>query len=121
MVVYEPCGTFRFCSLSHQLHHTHTHNATRTHTHTHHKKHQQGKLVEVQVKSGEVFEGYFHTATTERGYGVVLKFAHKKEASGETATSKRPTETFIIYPQDFVQLTAKEVTFEAHTTKGRAF
>jgi len=37
-----------------------------------------GKMVEVQVKSGDIFEGILHTVGTEKGMGVMLKMARKK-------------------------------------------
>lgn len=68
-------------------------------------------MVLVQVKSGASYEGIFHTATTEKGFGVVLKMARKKEAG--SAILSAPVATIIIQPKDFVQLTAKEVSFDS--------
>ena len=36
-------------------------------------------MVEVQVKSGEYYEGILHTSCPDKGYGVILKMARKKE------------------------------------------
>jgi hypothetical protein len=68
----------------------------------------QGRVVQVQVKSGIVYEGIFHTACPDKGFGVVLKMAKRKDASVIT----HPTPTLIIPPKDFVQLIAKDVTFD---------
>lgn len=65
--------------------------------------------MQVHVKSGAIFEGIFHTANTEKGFGVVLKMAKKKEAGSNTFST--PTPTLIIQPKDFVQLVAKEIAF----------
>jgi hypothetical protein len=68
-----------------------------------------GQAVEVQVKDGTIFEGLFHTANTEKGYGVVLRLARKKDP---TATSlPQPIETLVINSSDFVQMIAKDVNF----------
>jgi len=78
-----------------------------------------GKQVEVQVRSGEVYEGIFHSSnvggipgSSEKNFGVVLKMARKKdpqETANSKKQSKRPLDTLIINPIDFVQLFAKEV------------
>eukprot|EP01114_Cavostelium_apophysatum_P016933 TRINITY_DN4916_c1_g1_i1.p1 TRINITY_DN4916_c1_g1~~TRINITY_DN4916_c1_g1_i1.p1 ORF type:complete len:750 (-),score=197.97 TRINITY_DN4916_c1_g1_i1:36-2285(-) len=73
--------------------------------------HLVGKVVEVQVKSGERFEGVFYTATTEKGLGILLKMARRKDKDAAKDKS-RPIENFIIYPADFVQLYAKEVPLD---------
>lgn len=70
-----------------------------------------GKTVEAQVKSGEIFEGIMHTACTDKGLGVVLKMARKKEPNSEKKS--RPIDTCVIYPSDLVQIYAKDVNFEA--------
>uniref|UniRef100_A0A0D6QXC6 LsmAD domain-containing protein n=1 Tax=Araucaria cunninghamii TaxID=56994 RepID=A0A0D6QXC6_ARACU len=35
-----------------------------------------GQPVEVQVKNGSIYSGIFHTANTDKDYGIVLKMAH---------------------------------------------
>jgi hypothetical protein len=74
-----------------------------------------GRVVQVQVKSGEVYEGIFHTACTEKGFGVVLKMARKKDSlqtPTPTVFTTTPVNTLIVQPKDFVQLIAKDVTFD---------
>lgn len=67
-------------------------------------------MVQVQVKNGAIYEGIFHTATTEKGFGAVLKMARKREVGSNTLGV--PVATVIIQPKDFVQLIAKEVAFD---------
>lgn len=78
-----------------------------------------GKQVEVQVKSGDIFEGVLHTANTEKGIGIILKMARKKDpkADKKEVSVTRPIPSFIIYPSDFVQLYAKDVSFEVRSER----
>jgi len=70
-----------------------------------------GKIVEIQVKTGEYYEGILHSTTTDKGLGAILKMAKKKEISNDKK-QERPIDTLIIYPVDLVQLYAKDVTFD---------
>lgn len=72
----------------------------------------QGKQVEVQVKNGERYEGVLHTVTTTEGLGVVLKMARKKTQKVEEVITTKPIETLLILPTDFVQIAAKDVSFD---------
>jgi len=68
-----------------------------------------GKMVEVQVKSGEFYEGILHTACPDKGFPVILKMARKKDNSSNKTFAK-PIENFVINSSDFVQLYAKDVS-----------
>lgn len=81
-----------------------------------------GKRVEVQVRSGELFEGILHTVSTEKGsgIGVVLRMARKKEVAvkGKAVThTTRPVDTLVIHPADFGQLYAKDVSFDIRSER----
>jgi hypothetical protein len=69
------------------------------------------------VKTGEFYEGILHSATTDKGLGVVLKMAKKKDPNVEKK-QLRPIDTFIIYPPDLVQIYAKEVSFDVAKDRG---
>jgi len=84
-----------------------------------------GKVVEVQVKNGDIYEGIFHAANVggvpgvqEKNFGIVLKMARKKEQKqdGKKAFS-RPIDTFVVFPSDFVQLYAKDVGFDINSER----
>lgn len=66
----------------------------------------------MQVKNGAIYEGIFHTANTDKGMGIILKMAKKKDA----AITTPPIHTLVIQPKDFVQLIAKDVTFDMDET-----
>lgn len=75
-----------------------------------------GHQVEVQVKSGAVYNGIFHATNADKDFGVVLKMARLiKEVPlrGQKVTSdfviKAPSKTLIIPAHDLVQVVAKEV------------
>jgi hypothetical protein len=70
-------------------------------------------MVQVQVKSGATYEGIFHTAQADKGFGVVLMMARKKEP-GSTVLGL-PSSTIIIQGKDFVQMSAKDVAFDEST------
>ncbi|GBG65757.1 hypothetical protein CBR_g52348 [Chara braunii] len=84
-----------------------------------------GQTVEVQVKNGSVYQGIFHTANTERDFGVVLKMARlikgasvkggKVEAIKDSAR-KAPIKMLIISSQDFVQIIAKDICLSGDVT-----
>eukprot|EP01117_Protostelium_nocturnum_P007993 TRINITY_DN2848_c0_g1_i3.p1 TRINITY_DN2848_c0_g1~~TRINITY_DN2848_c0_g1_i3.p1 ORF type:complete len:786 (-),score=346.74 TRINITY_DN2848_c0_g1_i3:166-2523(-) len=80
-----------------------------------------GQVVEVHTKSDGIYEGILHTATTDRGMGVALKFAKKKEKDGTVKSDVRPIENFVIYPNEFVQLIAKDVAIDTRFKSERDF
>lgn len=67
------------------------------------------------MKSGEVYEGVFHTINCERGLSVILKMARKKNPNfnPEDVVTSRPMETFIVHSPDLVQIYAKDVSFDS--------
>ncbi len=68
------------------------------------------------MKTGEYYEGILHTATTDKGLGVVLKMARKKDSEKKIAS--RPMGAFVIYPADLVQVYAKDVDFNIKQERG---
>lgn len=78
--------------------------------------------MEVGVKTGDVFEGLLHTVCTEKGLGVVLKMARKKDPTlnpkEKIVHTTRPIEVLIIHPNDLVQIHAKDVSFEVRSERG---
>uniref|UniRef100_A0A0D6QSU9 LsmAD domain-containing protein n=1 Tax=Araucaria cunninghamii TaxID=56994 RepID=A0A0D6QSU9_ARACU len=79
-----------------------------------------GQPVEVQVKNGSIYSGIFHTANTDKDYGIVLKMAHlmkdgnAKGGTKETfknSTKRAHVKTLVILANDLVQVIAKDVPF----------
>lgn len=70
-----------------------------------------GLPVEVQVKDGSVYCGIFHTACTEKDYGIVLKKARmtKKGKTDANVASGGMIETLVVLSGDLVQVVAKGV------------
>lgn len=77
-----------------------------------------GQPVEVQVKNGSIYSGIFHTANTEKDYGVVLKMARlTKDGSAKGGgkdmfkdlARRAPLKTLIILAKDLVQVIAKDI------------
>ncbi len=75
----------------------------------------------VQVKDGSFYEGILHAVNSDKGFGVILQMARKKEkTNGEPELIlTMPKEKMVISPQDFVHMFAQEVTFveDAHDKK----
>ncbi|BBN17550.1 hypothetical protein Mp_7g15450 [Marchantia polymorpha subsp. ruderalis] len=89
-----------------------------------------GQPVEVQVKNGSFYSGIFHTANTDKDFGIVLKMARlikdgtvkggKSDAVKEAAR-KAPQKTLVIPAKDFVQIIAKDVSLTGDAiANGRA-
>jgi small nuclear ribonucleoprotein (snRNP)-like protein len=78
---------------------------------------EKGKRVELQVRTGEMYEGILHAVSTDKGLGCVIKMAHKKDLKDKKELSK-PIPTFIVLPQDLVQIYAKEVSFDNFRERG---
>ena len=87
-----------------------------------------GHKVQVQVKSGVIYEGILHTmkSDTAKDFDVVLLMAEKKAQTTPTATGEkqdnakamsevveRPVPKLVIHSQDVVQMTAKSVRTDA--------
>ncbi|GLT59389.1 hypothetical protein SLA2020_322100 [Shorea laevis] len=70
-----------------------------------------GLPVDVHVKDGSVYSGVFHTASVEKGYGIVLKKAKltKKGRWKSNVASGDVVETLVILPGDFAQLVSREI------------
>jgi len=92
-----------------------------------------GKMVEVQVKSGEYYEGILHTVSS--GTHIVLKMARKKSNNNNNNNNNdnnnnnnnningninltKPFETMVIYSADFVQIFASNVNIESLKATG---
>ncbi|XP_008797716.1 polyadenylate-binding protein-interacting protein 4-like [Phoenix dactylifera] len=77
-----------------------------------------GQRVEVLVKNGSIISGFFHSATTDKDFGVVLKMAQViKDGSirGHKPINdivKRP-QTMIIPSRELVQIFAKEASLSS--------
>jgi hypothetical protein len=61
----------------------------------------------VTTKSGEIFEGIFHTSNVEKEFAVVLKYARLKNSQNNSNIIN----TLVIQSKDIVDLTAKDITF----------
>ena len=70
----------------------------------------------MQVRTGEIYEGILHGVSTEKGLGCVIKMASKRDK--EKKETSKPIPTFIVLPQDLVQIYAKEVSFENFRERG---
>ncbi len=75
--------------------------------------------MEVRVTTGEVWEGLLHSLKPEGGVGIVLYYAKKKDDAKNKST--RPIRILLIPPENFVQLTAKEVSFDSKITGKEKF
>lgn len=70
-----------------------------------------------QVKSGLVYEGIFHTLKFDgdKPFSVVLNYArvikdpNSKIADGKDSLAEKPHKTFIVYGNELVQISAKDV------------
>jgi hypothetical protein len=67
-----------------------------------------GSWVEVEVKGGSVFRGFFHGASKELGF--CLKYCQLLDERAKNP--KSVIETLVVEPKDFVQLFAKDVDLQ---------
>lgn len=79
----------------------------------------KGQVVDVTLKNGTIYEGIFHTASTEKEFNIVLKWARKKTTSLNTANP--PIETFIISSKDFSFINAQEISFTSEKELDKTF
>jgi len=71
-----------------------------------------GQQVCVLLKDGTIYEGLFHNPVFDRGFGVVLKMARKKEnGQPESLITTPPINQIIVSPQELVMIEAPEVAF----------
>ncbi|KAL8172447.1 hypothetical protein V2J09_024251, partial [Rumex salicifolius] len=70
-----------------------------------------GLTVEVHIKDGSVYSGIFHTASVDKGYGVVLKKARmiKKGTHASNELNRSLIDTLVVLPENLVQVLAKSV------------
>ena len=74
-------------------------------------------MVEVQLRSGDVYIGVVHDFMQNKTNEIVLRMAKKKENERFT----RPIDKFVISSTEFVQLFAKDVIFDSYHDKGWRF
>eukprot|EP01080_Neovahlkampfia_damariscottae_P001794 gene1794-936_t len=67
----------------------------------------KGQVVEVLTKSGETYEGIFHSANVEKEFSIVLKLVRLKSSQ----KSSKVFDTFIFQSKDIIDVTAKDITF----------
>ncbi|ELR17179.1 LsmAD domain containing protein [Acanthamoeba castellanii str. Neff] len=70
-----------------------------------------GQQVRAVLKDGTVYEGLFHNPIFDRGFGVVLHMARKKESGDSGVIRTPPIDVVTVQPQDLVMLDAPEVAF----------
>lgn len=74
-----------------------------------------GLTVEVHIKDGSVYSGIFHTASVDKGYGVILKKARmiKKGTHASNGLNRSLIDTLVVLPENLVQVLAKSVMISA--------
>ncbi|XP_021755771.1 uncharacterized protein LOC110720972 [Chenopodium quinoa] len=74
-----------------------------------------GLPVEVYTKDGSVFSGIFHTASVDKGYGIILKKARmiRKGTQSSNVSNGGLIDTLVVQPGDLVQVVAKGVMLPA--------
>ncbi|KMT12721.1 hypothetical protein BVRB_4g088170 [Beta vulgaris subsp. vulgaris] len=81
-----------------------------------------GLPVEVHIKDGSIFSGIFHTASFDKGYGIVLKKARmiKKGTHNTNVSDSGLIDTLVVLAGDLVQVVAKGVMLSADNVSNPA-
>lgn len=69
----------------------------------------KGQCVDVTLKNGFIYEGIFHTTSTEKDLNLVLKWARRKNVS--LTSSNQPIENLIISYKDLAYINAQDISF----------